>query len=62
MMAQFLIFVGALMVFGIAALVIANIANRMYISMRRRESVFDIEKETHEKIKKRIKEDKEDER
>lgn len=57
-MGRFLIFIGAVLILSIIGLAIWWIWNRVNISIRRRNSVFEIEKETHEKAKKKIKEDK----
>ena len=56
-MGRFLIFIGAVLILSIIGLAIWWIWNRVNISIRRRNSVFEIEKETHEKIKKKIKEE-----
>lgn len=57
-MGRFLIFVGAVLALSIVALAVWWIWNKIDISIQRRNSVFEIEKETHEKMKKEIKEDK----
>lgn len=57
-MGRFLIFVGAVLALSIVALAVWWIWNKINISIQRRNSVFEIEKETHEKMKKEIKEDK----
>lgn len=56
----FLIFIAALLVLSINGLLVWWIWSRIYITIKRRESVFDIEKETHKKIKKQIQEEKEE--
>lgn len=56
-MGRFLIFIGAVLILSIIGLAIWWIWNRVNISIRRRNSVFEIEKETHEKMKKKIKEE-----
>ena len=56
-MGRFLIFIGAVLILSIIGLTIWWIWNRVNISIRRRNSVFEIEKETHEKMKKKIKEE-----
>lgn len=58
-MGRFLIFIGTVLVLSVIGLTVWWIWNRINISIRRRNSVFEIEKETHEKMKKKIKEDKE---
>lgn len=58
-MGRFIIFLLAVMAFSIVAMAVYWIWSRINIDIKRRESAFDIEKETHEKMKKRIKEDKE---
>ena len=59
-MGTFLIFIAALLVLSINGLLVWWIWCRIYITVKRRESVFDIEKETHKKIKKQIQEEKEE--
>lgn len=59
-MGTFLIFIAALLVLSINGLLVWWIWSRIYITIKRRESVFDIEKETHKKIKKQIQEEKEE--
>ena len=56
-MGRFLIFIGAVLILSIIGLAIWWIWNRVNISIRRRNSVFEIEKETHEKMKKKSKEE-----
>lgn len=58
-MGRFLIFIGAVLILSVIGLAIWWVWNRINISIQRRNSVFDIEKETHEKMKKKIREDKE---
>lgn len=58
-MGRFLVFIGAVLVLSIIGLAVWWIWNKINISIQRRNSVFEIEKETHEKMKKKIKEDKE---
>lgn len=56
-MGRFLIFVAAVLILSIIGLTIWWIWNKINISIQRRNSVFEIEKETHEKMKKKIKEE-----
>lgn len=56
-MARFIIFVGVLIILSLAGLAIWWIWSIIYTAIRRRESVFDIEKEAHKKIKNGIKEE-----
>jgi len=56
-MGQLLIFVGLVLLFSVVGLAIWWIYNKVYIAIRRQNSVFEIEKETHEKIKEQIKEE-----
>lgn len=58
-MGRFLVFIGVVLVLSIIGLAVWWIWNKINISIQRRNSVFEIEKETHEKMKKKIKEDKE---
>lgn len=58
-MGYFLIFITVVIVLSLAGLVIWRIWSKIYIDIKRQESAFDIEKEAHEQIKKRMKEDKE---
>ena len=57
-MGRFLIFIGTVLVLSVIGLTVWWIWNKINISIQRRNSVFEIEKETHEKMKKEIKEDK----
>lgn len=56
-MGKLLIFIGLVLIFSLVGLVIWWIANKVYISIRRQNSVFEIEQETHEKMKEKIKEE-----
>ena len=56
-MGKLLIFIGLVLIFSLIGLVIWWIANKVYISIRRQNSVFEIEQETHEKMKEKIKEE-----
>lgn len=58
-MGKLLIFIGLILIFSLVGLLIWWVANKVYISIRRQNSVFEIEKETHEKMKKKIQEDEE---
>lgn len=53
---MWVIFLGSGMVFGIAALVLAWIGNRVILSIRRQQKKFEIEDETYNKAKEAIKE------
>lgn len=56
-MGRFLIFIGAVLILSIIGLAVWWIWNKININIQRRNSVFEIEKEAHEKMKKEIKED-----
>lgn len=56
-MGQLLIFVGLVLIFSLIGLGVWWIYNKVSIGIRRQNSVFEIEKETHEKIKEQIKEE-----
>lgn len=56
-MGQLLIFVGLVLVFSLIGMGVWWIYNKVSIGIRRQNSVFEIEKETHEKIKEQIKEE-----
>ena len=58
-MGRFLIFIGLVLIFSTIGLVLWWIWNKVYISIQRQNSAFDIEKETNEKIRDSIKEEKE---
>lgn len=60
-MGRFLIFIGIVLIFSAIGLVLWWAGNKIYISIKRQNSVFDIEKETHEKIRESIKEEKSNE-
>lgn len=54
---RFFIFLIAVLMFALIGIAIWWIWSKVNIVIKRQESVFDIEKETHEKVKKRIKEE-----
>ena len=54
-MGRFIIFIGLVLIFSAIGLTLWWIGNKTYISIQRQNSVFDIEKETHEKIRESIK-------
>ena len=56
-MGQLLIFVGLVLLFSLIGSFVWWIYNKVSISIQRQNSVFEIEKETHEKIKEQIKEE-----
>lgn len=56
-MGRLLIFIGLLFIFSLIGLVIWYIFNKISLSIQRQNSVFEIEKETHEKMKEKIKEE-----
>lgn len=58
-MGRLLIFVGLVLIFSLIGIAVYWIYNKVVISIRRQNSVFEIEKETHEKMKKKIQEDEE---
>lgn len=58
-MAKFIIFLLTVFLLSVIGLAIWWVWSRVYIAIKRRESVFDIEEETHKKIKKKIQEEKE---
>ena len=59
-MFRFIVFIGVVLLLSLVALLVYWIANKVYISIKRKDSMFEIEKEAHEKIKKEIeREDKE---
>lgn len=58
-MAKFIIFLLTVFLLSVIGLVIWWVWSRVYVAIKRRESVFDIEEETHKKIKKKIREEKE---
>ena len=60
-MFRFIVFIGVMFLLSLVALLVYWVANKVYISIKRKDSMFEIEKEAHEKIKKEIKrEDKEE--
>ena len=56
-MGRFFIFLIAVLMFALIGIAIWWIWSKVNIVIKRQERVFDIEKETHEKVKKRIKEE-----
>ena len=56
-MGRLLIFIGLVLLFSLIGLAIWYIYSKVSISIQRQNSVFEIEKETHEKIKEQIKEE-----
>ena len=56
-MGKFLLFVGLVLILSLVGLLVYWIWSKIDISIRRRNSLFEIEKETHEKIKEDIKEE-----
>ncbi|WP_181969606.1 hypothetical protein [Hungatella hathewayi] len=58
-MAKFIIFLFTVFLLSVIGLAIWWVWSRVYVAIKRRESVFDIEEETHKKIKKKIREEKE---
>lgn len=56
-MGQLLIFIGLVLLFSLIGLGVWWIYNKVSIGIRRQNSVFEIEKETHKKIKEQIKEE-----
>ena len=56
-MGRLLIFIGLVLIFALIGLVVWWVWNKVSISIQRQNSVFEIEKETHEKIKEQIKEE-----
>lgn len=57
-MANFLIFIAVIIVLSLAGLAVWRIWSRIYTDIKREESTFDIEKEAHEQIKKKMKEER----
>lgn len=58
-MGRFLIFLASVFVLALLAILIWWIGNKIYIAIKRQQSAFDIEKEAHKKMCKKIREDKE---
>lgn len=58
-MGRLLIFIGLVLIFSLIGIAVYWIYNKVSISIQRQNSVFEIEKETHEKMKKKIQEDEE---
>lgn len=56
-MGQLLIFVGLVLIFSLIGLGVWWIYNKVSIGIRRQNSVFEIEKETHKKMKEKIREE-----
>lgn len=59
-MFRFIVFVGVVLSLSLIALLVYWIANKVYISVKRKDSMFEIEKEAHKRIKKRIQEENEE--
>lgn len=57
-MASFLIFVATFIILSLAGLAIWRIWSKIYTDIKREESTFDIEREAHEQIKKKMEEQK----
>ena len=57
-MGRFIIFLLSTFALSLIGLAIWWIWNKVHIAIERQESVFDIEKETHNKMKEEIKEEK----
>lgn len=57
-MGYFLIFIAVVIILSLAGLAVWRIWSRIYTDIKREESTFDIEKETHEQIKKKMEEQK----
>ena len=53
---MWVIFLGSGMVFGIAAVIMVWVGNRVILSIKRQQKKFEIEDETYQKMKKAIKE------
>lgn len=60
-MGRLVIFLLMIFVLSIIGIIVWWIWSKVYIAIKRRESVFEIEKETHKQIKKNIQEEKENE-
>lgn len=56
-MVRFFIFLSAVFIFSMVGLFIWLVWSKIYIVIKRQDSTFDIEKEAHEKLKEKIKED-----
>lgn len=59
-MGRFLIFLAAVLVLALFAMLIWWIGNKVYIAIKRQENAFDIEREAYKKMREKIKEDKEE--
>ena len=57
-MGYFLIFIAVVIILSLAELAVWRIWSRIYTDIKREESTFDIEKEAHEQIKKKMEEQK----
>ena len=55
-MGYFLIFIAVVIILSLAGLAVWRIWSRIYTDIKREESTFDIEKEAHEQIKKKMEE------
>ena len=53
---MWVIFLGSGMVFGIAALIMDWVGNRVILTIKRQQKKFEIEDETYQKMKKAIRE------
>ena len=54
-MFRFIVIISIVLLLSLVALLVYWIGNKVYISIKRKDSMFEIEKEAHEKIKKEIK-------
>lgn len=57
-MGRFLIFIGVVILLSIAGLFVYWLWSKVYRNIKRNDSVFEIEKEAHKKLKREIKEEK----
>lgn len=55
-MGRFLIFIGILLIFSLAGMAVWLLWNKLYIYIKRKSDLYEIEEATHEKIKKNIRE------
>lgn len=55
---RFLIFIAAVITLAMAGIAVWWIWNKAYIDIKRRENAFDVEKEAYKKMKKKVKENK----
>lgn len=56
---RFLVFVAAVLTLAIAGIAVWWIWSKVFISIKRRENAFKVEKEAYRKMKKKVKENKE---